>query len=64
MKNFSLDEIPVATLQTVAGIVLAVIAYISKDLSIFQAFAAVGINTAGAGVVGVARNGAGRGVKR
>jgi hypothetical protein len=64
MKNLFLDDIPVATLQTLAGIVLAIIAYISKDLTIFQAFAAVGINTAGAGVVGVARNGSGRGVKR
>lgn len=58
-----LDNVPVATLQTIAGIVLAVIAYVSKDISIFQAFVAVGANTAGAGLVGHARNGAGRGVK-
>jgi len=59
-----LDDIPVATLQTIAGIILAIIAYVSNDLSIFQAFAAVGINTAGAGAIGVARNQAGRGVRR
>jgi len=58
-----LDNVPVATLQTVAGIVLAIIAYVSKDISIFQAFVAVGANTAGAGLIGHARNGAGRGVK-
>lgn len=58
-----LDKVPVATLQTIAGIALAVIAYVSKDISIFQAFVAVGANTAGAGLVGHARNGAGRGVK-
>lgn len=59
-----LDDMPMATLQALAGIVLAIIAYISKDLTIFQAFAAVGINTAGAGAIGVARNQAGRGVRK
>lgn len=59
-----LDDIPIATIQAVAGIVLAVIAYLNNDLTIYQAFVAVGANTAGAGVLGHARNGAGRGVKR
>lgn len=59
-----LDDIPVATIQTIGGIVLATLAYVSNDLSIFQAFVAVGANTAGAGAIGFARNGAGRGVKR
>lgn len=59
-----LDDVPLATIQALAGIVLAIIGYVSNDLSIFQAFAAVGINTAGAGAIGVARNQAGRGVRR
>jgi len=59
-----LDDVPIATLQAIAGLVLAIIAYVSKDISITQAFFAVGANTAGAGVLGQARNGAGRGVKR
>lgn len=61
--DLGLDKVPVATLQTIAGIVLAIVAYISKDIGIFEAFVAVGANTAGAGVLGQARNGAGRGVK-
>lgn len=59
-----LDDIPIATLQTIAGLILAIIAYLNNDFSIFEAFVAVGANTAGAGALGVARNGAGRGVKR
>ena len=59
-----LDDVPMATIQALAGIVLAVIAYVSNDISIFQAFVAVGANTAGAGAIGVARNQAGRGIKR
>lgn len=59
-----LDHVPIATLQAIAGIVLAVIAYLNNDLTIFQAFIAVGANTAGAGALGHARNGAGRGIKQ
>lgn len=64
MKLPILDDIPLATIQTVTGFGLAILAYLNGDLTIFQAFVAVGANTAGAGVVGVARNQAGRGVKR
>lgn len=59
-----LDDIPLATFQAVAGFVLAIVAYVNGDLSVLQAFAAVGANTAGAGVLGHARNGAGRGTRR
>lgn len=59
-----LDDLPFATLQAIAGIVLAIIAYLNGDLGIFEAFVAVGANTAGAGVVGVARSQAGKGIRR
>lgn len=59
-----LDDVPIATIQVLAGIVLAVLAYINNDLTVFQAFVAVGANGVGAGVLGHARNGAGRGVRR
>jgi len=59
-----LDDVPVATLSFIAGAVIAVIAYLSNDLSAFEALAAVGIVGFGGGKVGEARNGAGRGVKR
>jgi hypothetical protein len=57
------DEIPIATLQVIAGFIIAIIAYINHDLTVLQAFAAVGANGVGAGVLGHARNGAGRGVR-
>jgi hypothetical protein len=59
-----LDDFPLATVQTLAGIVIAVAAYINHDISVAMALLAVGGNTAGAGLVGHARNGAGRGVRR
>lgn len=58
-----LDNIPAATITHIGGIVIATIAYLNGDLSVFQALAAVGIVGVGAGQLGVARNGAGRGVK-
>lgn len=58
-----LNDLPLATLQTLVGIGLAVLAYINNDLTIFQAFVAVGANTAGAGAIGHARTGAGRGLR-
>jgi hypothetical protein len=58
-----LDNLPVGTLTHIGGIVLALIAYLNHDLSVFQALAAVGIVGVGSGQIGVARNGAGRGTK-
>lgn len=58
-----LDNLPVASIVFVVGTILAVIAYLTGDLSIEEAFEAIGYAGVGAGVVGVARNGAGRGVK-
>ena len=56
--------LPVATIQTLAGIGVAIYAYASGDISFQTAMLAVGANTAGAGVLGVARNGSGRGIKK
>jgi len=61
--NLGLDKIPVATWQAIAGYVLVIIAYASHDIGVLQAFLAVGVNTAGAGILGHARNDAGRGVR-
>lgn len=59
-----LDDIPVATPTFFIVAALIIIAYISNDLTVFQALAAFGVNGLGAGAIGHARNGAGRGVKR
>lgn len=58
-----LDDIPMASLISVASIVIIVIAYISNDLSVGDALLALGASLGGAGVLGHARNGAGRGVR-
>lgn len=57
-------DLPHATLLTYVAIALSVIGYLNGTLTLEQAFVASGVGTAGAGVLGVARNGAGRGVKR
>src|SRR5262245_27469817 len=54
-----LDKAPVATLVTLAGIVVVVIAYISNDLNVQDALLSLGALAGGAGVLGHARNGAG-----
>lgn len=59
-----LDDLPMATLIAIAGIALAIIGYISNDLTIFEAMAAAGITSGGAGAIGHARNGAGRGLRK
>lgn len=58
-----LDDLPIATLISIASIILAVIAYVSGDLSIEEAFLAVGAVTGGSGVLGVARAQSGKGVR-
>lgn len=59
----ALDKLPLATIQAVVGYVVVLIAYLNGDLDVEAALVALGANTAGAGVLGHARNGAGRGVK-
>lgn len=60
----ALDRLPLATVMTVGGGILALIGYLNKDISIFEALAAWGIVGVGGGQVGEARNGAGRGLKK
>lgn len=58
-----LDNVPVATPTFLIVAALIIIAYISNDLSIDEALIAFGVNGLGAGAIGHARNGAGRGLK-
>ena len=58
------DNLPFASVTYLAGAGLAILAYINGDLSVIQAFEALGL-TGGAGFgVGYVRNQAGRGVKK
>lgn len=59
-----LNDLPLATLISLAGIVGAVIALINGSLDYEQFMLAIGATTAGAGVLGHARNGAGRGLRK
>ena len=59
-----LDDLPMATLISIAAIVLVVIGYINDDIGLQDALLALGGLIGGAGVLGVARNQAGRGVRR
>lgn len=59
-----LDDAPVATPVFIAGLVIVVIAYLSNDLSVLEAFAALGLTGAGSGAIGHARNGAGKGLRK
>jgi hypothetical protein len=58
-----LDKLPLATITFLAGTAIIVIAYISNDLSVKGALEALGYVGVGTGVLGVARNGAGRGLR-
>lgn len=60
----ALDKLPLATVMTIGGGILALIGYLNKDISIFEALAAWGIIGVGGGQVGEARNSAGRGLKK
>jgi len=59
-----LDDLPMATLVSIAAIVIVVIGYIDNDLTVEEALLAVGAATGGAGVLGHARNGANRGMRK
>jgi hypothetical protein len=62
--NDVLDDAPVGTLLTIAVAVVIVIAYISNDLSVFEALLALGAGTTGAGVIGKARADSGKGHRK
>lgn len=59
-----LGDLPIATISQVGGGIVALIAYLNGDLSVAEALAAWGIVGIGAGQLGVARNGSGRGVRK
>jgi hypothetical protein len=59
-----LMDLPHATIIADVIVVLAVVAYLKGTVTFEEAVLAVSAGTAGAGVLGHARNGAGRGVKR
>lgn len=59
-----LDDLPLATLIAVAAIVGGIIALIGGDITFEQFLVGIGATTAGAGVLGEARNRAGKGVRR
>lgn len=58
-----LDNVPIATPTFIVCAALILIAYLSNDLTVFQALAAFGVTSFGSGAIGHARNGAGRGVR-
>lgn len=64
MKLSFLDDIPLGTVTAIGGGILALIGYLNHDISIFEALAAWGITSAGGGGIGVARNQAGRGIRK
>lgn len=57
-------DLPHATLLAYVAIALSIIGYLNGTLTLEQAFVASGVGTAGAGALGIARNGSGRGLKR
>ncbi len=58
-----LDNLPLATIITVVGLVGAVIALINKSIDFEQFMISIGAVSTGAGVVGVARAQSGKGVR-
>lgn len=59
-----LDDIPMASVLALASVVIIIIAYVSNDIDVDTALYMLGASLAGAGVLGHARNGAGRGVRK
>lgn len=60
----ALDKLPVATLTFLAGLVVIIIGMLNGELGVSEALHDLGYVGVGAGVLGHARNGAGRGMKR
>lgn len=58
-----LDNIPLASVIAIAAIVGGVIALIDGSIDFEQFLVGIGATTAGAGVLGEARNRAGKGVR-
>ncbi len=58
-----LDDLPLATLVSIASIVIVVIAYVSNELNVQDALVALGAVLGGTGVVGLARAQSGKGTR-
>lgn len=58
-----LDNLPVATLTFLAGLVLIIVGYVSGDVSFDDAFKSLGFLGGGSGAIGYVRNQAGKGVR-
>jgi len=58
-----LDDLPLASVIAIAAIVGGVIALIDGSIDFEQFLVGIGATTAGAGVLGEARNRAGKGVR-
>lgn len=59
-----LDDLPLASVIAIAAIVGGIIALIDGSIDFEQFLVGIGATTAGAGVLGEARNRAGKGVRR
>jgi hypothetical protein len=59
-----LDDLPLASLTFIAGVVLTVIAYVSNDVGYQDALVALGALGGGTGALGYVRNQAGRGLRK
>ena len=59
-----LDDLPLGTLLTIGGAILAFVAYLNNDMSALEALAVFGVTTVGAGQIGQARAQSGKGVRR
>ena len=58
-----LDDLPVATLTFLAGVVLIIVAYVSNDVSFDSAWKDLLFLGGGSGAIGFVRNGANKGVR-
>ncbi len=63
MRKF-LDEIPLATVVFVVGLILIILGYVKDDITIEAAFENVLYLGGGTGAIGFVRNQAGKGVRR
>lgn len=58
-----LDNLPLASIISLAAVVIVVVAYISNDLTVDQALKALGYSVGGVGVLGIARAASNKGVR-
>ncbi len=59
-----LDNLPLGTIITLAGIVGGIIALANGSIDFQEFLLAIGVNSAGAGLIGQARNAAGKGIRK